>query len=128
MTVETEVPCLVRDLEVQAVKELWSDALSCHVAVTFRDSAVTVKVFKLILHRTTVSVIFLTIGIVRVWGVTYHLAAEIATRTLGDASRLDVIVPVLCRIELREAGILECAVEAQLHAPFIRPDRYSAGL
>ena len=126
MSVESEVPVPVCDLEVHTVEELWRCALSRHVTVIFRDGPVAVQVLERVLDRSPVRVESLLVGVVCIWRIAHHLPAEIASGAFGDVSGLDIVVLILGRVEPCELCVLECAVEAHLDAPVRFLYRYGA--
>ena len=116
MTVHSEVPILVRNLQIHTIVELRRRALSGHVPVSFCDGSVTVQIDELVLERSAGRIIFLLVEIVGIWCISDHLSAEVSAGSFGDRAGLYVVVIVFGRIEFREDGILECAVESCLYA------------
>ena len=125
MTVQAEIPVPESNLGIQAIEELWSGTLSGHVSVAFCYASVSVKIFELILERLAVSRIFLLVGIVGIWSVSYHLATQITACTLGYVSCLYVIIVILGNIQLHELRVLEGAVESKLDTPVVCLYRHS---
>ena len=75
MSVKTKVPVPPGEFHIDTEVERRSRTFACHISITFRDHAISVKVHKFILNRIALGIILLPVGIVGIWGITYHLSA-----------------------------------------------------